>query len=553
MRKAEFFMLLLPSPTMTFLLFALSVLILTTYIIKTYRKDSTIRSIQGPPNLSWLLGNQRVGLDRHAASNLGDYKSWYDKYGSVYRVAGVFSESILVLADPKAIQYVLHTSGYRFPKTGDSDHLSEMVFGPGIVSAAGKQHQRQRRVLNGAFSSTQIQSYLKVSQTFSARLVEKLNESLNGQHRVYNIAHWVRNVALDIIGMTSFRYHFDAIEGKENEIANRMEAILPDSQLSLSALQLVLSQGLLRHLPTFLVSLMTKLPFEDVIKFREFRRVVDATARDLHERQVQAIREVGVEDEKDIVNLLAMSSLSDDETMRMEEAEIISQMVTFIFAGHDTTAAAVGWLLYELSTHPSDQIKIREEILQMRSTCASPLSLNDYNSMPLLNAAIKESLRRNSFVHTLRRVAARDDVIPLSHPIKTREGKVLSEVPVRKGQSVDVPVHLYHSLRSVWGEDADDWNPGRFLNGQDQDVTVGVYANLLTFSAGVRACIGWRFAIMEIQSIVVELLSSFEFSLPKESPPLIHGSGLQMVFPLVKGREMEGMQIPLCVSPIDSK
>ncbi len=57
---------------------------------------------------------------------------------------------------------------------------------------------------------------------------------------------------------------------------------------------------------------------------------------------------------------------------------------TFIFAGHDTTAAAVGWLLYELSAHPADQIKIREEILR-----TSALSLGEYNSMPLLNAAIK--------------------------------------------------------------------------------------------------------------------------------------------------------------------
>ncbi|KAF8901271.1 cytochrome P450 [Mucidula mucida] len=529
-------------PAMAFLLFSLSVLILTTYIIKTYRrKSSSIRLIQGPPNPSWLLGNQRVGLDRHTASNLGDYRSWYDKYGPVYRVAGVFSESILVLADPKAIQYVLHTSGYRSPKTGDSDHLADLVFGPGIVSAAGKQHQRQRRVLNGAFSATQIRSYLKVSQTLSARLVEKLSESLNGRPRVCNIAHWVRNVALDIIGITSFRYHFDAIEGKENEIAKRMESILPDSPLSLSAFQLVLSQGLLRHLPKFLVSLMTKLPFEDVIKFREFRHVVDATARDLHERQVQAIKEVGVGDEKDIINLLAISSLSDDETMHMKEDEIISQMVTFIFAGHDTTAAAVGWLLYELSAHPSDQVNIREEILR-----TSALSLGDYNSMPLLNAAIKvlfyspllprlqysspacqKSLRRNSFVHTLRRVAAQDDVIPLSHPITTREGKFAERVGRRRRQV----------------------EPGTILNRSEEDVTVGVYANLCRSSS----MYGWRFAIMEIQSIVVELLSSFEFSLPKETPPLVHGSGLQTTFPLVKGKEMEGMQIPLCVSPFGSK
>ncbi|KAF8910705.1 hypothetical protein CPB85DRAFT_1305126 [Mucidula mucida] len=95
-----------------------------------------VRSIRGPPNPSWLLGHQHVL--RHA-SNVGDYeKKWYREYGAVYRLAGVFSEPILSFSDPKAIQYILHTSGYCFPKSADSDNLFDVLFGPEIGSAPGK-------------------------------------------------------------------------------------------------------------------------------------------------------------------------------------------------------------------------------------------------------------------------------------------------------------------------------------------------------------------------------------------------------------------------------
>ena len=103
----------------------------------------------------------------------------------------------------------------------------------------------------------------------------------------------------------------------------------------------------------------------------------------------------------------------------------------------------------------------------------------------------------NPIIPELFRQASRDDVIPLSSPIMTKSGQLISEIPISKGQNITISVgcynrydHRYESLHllicsviarlpSVWGEDANEWNPSRFLDAiNDKQVSVGVYANL---------------------------------------------------------------------------
>lgn len=233
----------------------------------------------------------------------------------------------------------------------------------------------------------------------------------------------------------------------------------------------------------------------------------------------------------------------------MSDEEIYSQLSTFTLAGHDTTATTTAWVLYELSRNPHIQAQIREEILQTQERCQGDLTSSDYDSMPMLNAVIKETLRVHPFVTTLLRVAAQDDVIPLSEPIIAVDGSFVSDIPIPKGQVIAASLYTYNRLPSVWGHDADVWNSDRFLHPSwSKQTPLGVYANLMSFSAGIRACIGWRFAIMEIQVLVTELLGKFEFSPSEEGLELLHAPGAQTLTPAVKGRAHEGEQVPLRVS-----
>ena len=106
----------------------------------------------------------------------------------------------------------------------------------------------------------------------------------------------------------------------------------------------------------------------------------------------------------------------------------------------------------------------------------------------------------NPIAAGLFRQASRDDVIPLSSPIMTKSGQLISEIPISKGQNIVISVGGYNRyghpyefsvicicssisvtsrLPSVWGEDANEWNPLRFLDApKDKQISIGVYANL---------------------------------------------------------------------------
>ncbi|KAF9024368.1 cytochrome P450 [Hymenopellis radicata] len=411
---------------------ALSVFVLFL-AFRLYRKRISIDMIRGPPSPSWLLGHQY--MLRHA-KNVGDYETaWYRDYGSVFRIAGVLSEPVLLVSDPMALQYILQASGYQFPKALDTTRLLAAFFGNGLLGANNQDHPRQRKILNSAFSAVHLQSYLDVFHATGSKLVDKLKESLREGHEVQNMLSWTQKATLDIIGVTSFRYSFGALDNTHSALEDVLNHLFTEVMLFPSVADVFISQGVLRHLPESIMPIMTKLPTRENIKLREFRQAMENIARDIYHRELQFVKD-GIEEGKDIINILALSSLSNDERKRMTESEIAAQMGTFIFAGHDTTANSLAWLLYELSRHPEDQDRIRQEISQVRPD-TGVLTSSDYNAMPWLNASLKEALRLHPFAQTLVRVAERNDVLPLLEP-------VLKEIPIAKGQAIHTSIYMYN-------------------------------------------------------------------------------------------------------------
>lgn len=151
-----------------------------------------------------------------------------------------------------------------------------------------------------------------------------------------------------------------------------------------------------------------------------------------------------------LIEITVKSNMSEDPTRRMSDEELMDQISTLLFAGSDTTSLAIAWCLHHLSLNPRIQQRLREELRSLHSI--EDVSLVD--KLPYLNAVVQETLRLCPPAHSTIRVAVEDDVIPLSHPIKLRDGTVMREIPIRKGSYVHIPIEGLNMSKDVWGEDA---------------------------------------------------------------------------------------------------
>lgn len=133
-----------------------------------------------------------------------------------------------------------------------------------------------------------------------------------------------------------------------------------------------------------------------------------------------------------------------------------------MLAGHETTANTVNWALLELARHSEIQQRLRHEIWAKQSDLGHEIGVVDLDSMPYLQAVVKvlvycwfqrflidltihqETLRYHPVLPVTHRDASRDDVLPLSKPIRLTTGEVLHELPIPKGQKLTLSIAGYN-------------------------------------------------------------------------------------------------------------
>ncbi|KAK7024345.1 hypothetical protein VNI00_016388 [Paramarasmius palmivorus] len=395
--------------------------------------------------------------------------------------------------------------------------------------------------------------------------LDKLAERVaQGADRL-NLSLWASQLALDAIGEATFGHEFGALEGHTDDLfrANKQLVYVSPRRLSPRLLTLgsrrfgdtssktLLIRAIQRYIPIELMAWLSNIkPSNDAIVTRTGGSIRRIAARDILAKAKQEAKGCELDRRRDILSVLVQCNNATEAKKRMSDEEVISQTVAIIQAGHSVTGAFMAWLFHELARHPEDQERIYQEIQDFRSKngADAPLRAEDYEEMTYLTACLKENLRYHPALPTLAREATTGDIIPLAIPVVSpTTGKTITHIPVQKGQRVMLDFGSYQRLKHVWGEDADTWNPSRFLN-QDRKLNfqynVGMYANILSFSGGVQGCIGWRFALAEAQTIVIGILERLKLILPPEGIE-IQGVRSGMNVPMVAGKWDEGMQVPL--------
>ncbi|THH17464.1 hypothetical protein EW146_g3349 [Bondarzewia mesenterica] len=516
----------------------------------------TLSDIRGPKSDSWLFGHQ-ILFNRQIDVGQLDF-AWNREFGGAWKIDGCFGRNILMVADPAAIHHILHTQGYGYPKTRESKAFTGLAFGRGVSWAGGETHVRHRKLLNPAFTAQPLRTFYPVFRRVAAQLTQQWRDTLQegelSTTQTIDVSRGLVNTTLDIIGEAVFDYHFGALDGlgKENEFSKVFHNLFADSNLFPSP-GAILFGASWAYVPERILNYVEYLPFRQFVRFRQFLKVGKGLGKDLIENEAASS---GLKKGRDILSILVEANKSGNADDRLDEDEVLSQVTTLLFAGHETTACTLTWLVYELAHHPEHQTRVREEVNAKRSKITSngqkDFTATDLENLPFTNAVIKEALRYHPISPWVTRESIIDDVVPLSEPIMSTSGKMISEVKVTPGQPVLVSTCAYNRLKSVWGEDADQWNPSRHLDTtlKERQVPIGLYSNLLTFSGGPSGCIGWKFALTEMQSTVVELIENFEFTPPptKDNIEMLRVPVGAIMAPMIKGRFDERTQMPLGVS-----
>jgi cytochrome P450 len=175
--------------------------------------------------------------------------------------------------------------------------------------------------------------------------------------------------------------------------------------------------------------------------------------------------------------------------------ELRSQLLNILLAGRDTTAGLLGWLFYILARNPAAFKKLRETIMDEFGSYTSPneITFARLKSCSYLQHCLNETLRLYAVVPVNSRCAVRDTTLPRGGG---PDGK--SKVFVHKGQEVNYSVHVMHRRKDLWGEDADEFKPERW---------VGLKPGweYLPFNGGPRICLGRKLTPLHLNRSLTDL------------------------------------------------
>ncbi|EIW62267.1 cytochrome P450 [Trametes versicolor FP-101664 SS1] len=477
-------------------------------------------------------------------SNL--YEVWADKYGSVFSVPAPLGGTRVVLTDPKAIAHFYTHETFTYVQTKLARVAIENLFGRGLLWAEGESHKRQRKAISPAFSNIAIRRMTSIFYDSVYKLKTNWDNQLAAvDSAMIDVQKWMNHVSLDSVGIAGFSHDFGSLEGKHSAVAevfDRMGHIKP-SPITAAAIFFGNTFPFLWRIPTP----MRRLQIQLNRSMEEIATVLLENTR----REMQGTGEKGRED-KSIIGLLIKAEDA-ESSLQMSQEEIMAQMKVLILAGYETTSISLTWALIELCRHQEKQVRLREELKEQFPT-SDPTweQLTNGSGLHYLDAVVHEILRLHPPLAVTSRQAAKDDVIPLSQPLRLPNGELTDHVAVRAGQHMTVPIGAINVSAHFWGADAREFRPERWL--ADDGIPkkaqeVQGHRHLLTFVDGPRMCLGRGFALAEFKAVLGVLIKNYTFELPNGPETKIEYVRGVLPRPRVAGEE--GACVPMRVRRVD--
>lgn len=389
-------------------------------------------------------------------------RMWSERHFNEPQLHGVGPlGEILVVSHPEGVRHVLTENAANYVK-GD---LQRRVLGPmlaeGLLLTEGDTWRRARRILAPLFTPAKM-------ATLNARMAEVCHArvaswALSAHGRVLDIDSEMSGLTFDILSATMFS---DELGGEARGFERALNQFLANGA-RIDPLDVLGAPDWAPRLGR-LASFRSARFFE-----RRVTHLVEA-------RRAQI--EAGGEAHDDLLSALLLAR-DENGGPGLSDAEVASNILTFILAGHETTARALGWTLHLLSRQPEYLARLQGE------ADAFDVSQPKWaDSLPWTRAVLEETMRLFPPAPTMARTALADDEV--------------GGQKIKAGATVIISPWILQRHKLLW-DDPDAFRPERFLPENRKSIDRYAY---IPFSAGPRVCIGAAFAIQEAMIALAAIL-----------------------------------------------
>ena len=405
------------------------------------------------PKPHFIIGNMPLA----SRDPLAIFEKWAREFGDIFYYRALWIH-VYFLNHPDLIESVLVRNYQNFLK----DHVvrkSRWFFGDGLLTNEGESWLRQRRLAQPAFHRERIAGYAKIMTGYAEEMLASWRDG-----EVRDVHQEMMQLTLKIVVRALFNVESDEV----GHISAAMNVMMN----STVGIRLLLPPAA-RFLPT-----------PAMIEFRRAVRHLD----DMVYRIIAARRK----NETDAGDLLStLMQARDEDGGRMSDKQLRDEVMTFLLAGHETTALAFSWSWHLLAQNPEAEAKLHQELDSVLAGRTPEFS--DLRNLPYAERVVKESMRLYPPAWSLARTVVKDfDIAGYRIPA---------------GANVVMSTWVMHHHPRYF-PDPYKFDPDRWLSEQSQRLPRFAY---FPFGGGPRQCIGNSFAMMEATLLLAAIAQKFLF------------------------------------------
>ncbi|MDJ0730382.1 MAG: cytochrome P450 [Crocosphaera sp.] len=391
------------------------------------------------------------------------------RYGDIFTLNVQGFTSFVVIGNPLGIQEIFSQNPDNFD-IGRANKIAEPLFGTNSLFVYdGKHHQKERKLLMPPFHGQSLQNY---AQSICDISIEIANNCPKNKPVI--IRQVMQTISLEVI----LKVVFGISEGE------RYEKIKPFLAQMLDVTDSPLTSSFL----------FLKFLQKDWGKWSPWGQIQYIRRQIYHllQEEIEERRSKKKESGHDVLSLMMVAK--DESGKSLTDDELKDELVTLLFAGHETTATIMSWAFYQILTHPSILEKMRQELVE-KGKNLQPLEVA---KLPYLNAVCQEVLRMYP-------------IIPILFPRITKTTMTIMGREFSPETWLTPSIYLVHYREDLYPE-PEKFKPERFLEKKFASY------EYLPFGGGTRRCLGYALAELEMKLVLASILPEYSLSLTTEKP-----------------------------------